>query len=47
MKFVKNPYKMCEKLYNLVANLTGQLKELMSQKTYDPRGKNSYIRAIS
>ncbi|PFX21183.1 Inositol hexakisphosphate and diphosphoinositol-pentakisphosphate kinase 2 [Stylophora pistillata] len=37
MKFVKNPYKMCEKLYNLVANLTGQLKELISQKTYDPR----------
>lgn len=40
IKFVKNPYKMCEKLYTLVQNLTGQLKELISQKIYDPRGKN-------
>ena len=47
MKFVKNPYKMCEKLHNLVANLTGQLKELISQKSYDPRGENSYIRVKS
>ena len=38
MNFVKNPYKMCEKLYNLVHDLTGQLKDMISQKVYDPRG---------
>lgn len=38
MKFVKNPYKMCERLYKLVQSLTGQLKELIAQKNYDPRG---------
>jgi len=38
MNFVKNPYKMCEKLYNLVHNLTGQLKDMIAQKDFDPRG---------
>ena len=38
MNFVKNPYKMCEKLYNLVHDLTGQLKDMIAQKVYDPRG---------
>ena len=39
MNFVKNPYAMCEKIYNLVQTLTGQLKELVAQKVYDPRGR--------
>ena len=30
---------MCAKLYSLVQDLTGQLKDLISQKVYDPRGK--------
>ena len=38
MKLVKNSKTMCEKLYNLVQDLTGQLKDLIAQKTYDPRG---------
>ena len=38
MKAIKNPYKMCERLYKLVQSLTGQLKELINQKVYDPRG---------
>ena len=40
MNFVKNPYTMCEKLYNLVHDLTGQLKDMIAQKVYDPRGKS-------
>ena len=39
MKTVKNPHAMCERLYNLVHDLTGQLKELISQKVYDQRGE--------
>lgn len=39
MKTVKNPHAMCERLYNLVHNLTGQLKDLIAQKIYDPRGE--------
>ena len=39
MKAIKNPYKMCERLYKLVQSLTGQLKELINQKVYDPRGR--------
>ena len=39
MKFVKNPYKMCEKTYNLMQALTGHLKEMIAQKVYDPRGR--------
>ena len=38
MKNVKNPHTTCEKLYNLVHNLTGQLKDLIAQKIYDQRG---------
>jgi len=30
---------MCAKLYSLVQDLTGQLKDLISQKVYDPRGE--------
>ncbi|XP_074614886.1 inositol hexakisphosphate and diphosphoinositol-pentakisphosphate kinase 2-like isoform X2 [Acropora palmata] len=37
MKSVKNPHAMCERLYDLVQNLTGQLKELIAQKIYDQR----------
>ncbi|XP_068711833.1 inositol hexakisphosphate and diphosphoinositol-pentakisphosphate kinase 2-like isoform X2 [Montipora foliosa] len=37
MKSVKNPHSMCERLYDLVQNLTGQLKELIAQKIYDQR----------
>ncbi|KAL9985509.1 hypothetical protein ACROYT_G007924 [Oculina patagonica] len=37
MNFVKNPHTMCEKLYNLVHDLTGQLKDMIAQKVYDPR----------
>ena len=31
---------MCAKLYSLVQDLTGQLKDLISQKVYDPRGES-------
>lgn len=41
MKSVKNPHAMCERLYDLVQNLTGQLKELIAQKIYDQRGEKS------
>ena len=41
MKSVKNPHAMCERLYELVQNLTGQLKELIAQKIYDQRGEKS------
>ncbi|XP_022797686.1 inositol hexakisphosphate and diphosphoinositol-pentakisphosphate kinase 2-like [Stylophora pistillata] len=37
MKFVENPYKMCERIHKLVQSLIGQLKELITQKIYDPR----------
>lgn len=48
MKFVKNPYKMCEKIYNLMQALTGHLKELIAQKVYDPRGRMvAYFAAVS
>ena len=48
MNFVKNPYTMCEKLYNLVHDLTGQLKDMIAQKVYDPRGRSvSQIAATS
>ena len=30
---------MCAKLYSLVQDLTGQLKDLIGQKVYDPRGE--------
>lgn len=39
MEFVKNPYKMCEKIYNLMQALTRHLKDLIAQKVYDPRGR--------
>ena len=39
MEFVKNPYKMCEKIYNLMQALTGHLKDLIAQKVYDTRGR--------
>ncbi|RMX45430.1 hypothetical protein pdam_00019295 [Pocillopora damicornis] len=42
MKAIKNPYKMCERLYKLVQSLTGQLKELINQKVYDPRDPYLY-----
>lgn len=41
LKSVKNPHAMCERLYDLVQNLTGQLKELIAQKIYDQRGEKS------
>ena len=40
MKNVKNPHSLCAKLYSLVQDLTGQLKDLISQKVYDPRGES-------
>ena len=39
MEFVKNPYKMCEKIYNIMQAFTGHLKDLIAQKVYDPRGR--------
>ena len=38
LKFIKNPYKMCKRLYSLVQALTAQLREMMKDANIDPQG---------
>ncbi|CAB4024369.1 inositol hexakisphosphate and diphosphoinositol-pentakisphosphate kinase 2-like isoform X1, partial [Paramuricea clavata] len=37
LKFIKNPYKMCGRLYSLVKSLTAQLREILSDPKVDSK----------
>ncbi|XP_028407924.1 inositol hexakisphosphate and diphosphoinositol-pentakisphosphate kinase 2-like, partial [Dendronephthya gigantea] len=42
LKFIKNPFKMCRRLYSLVQSLTAQLREMMKDPNVDPQDKSLY-----